>query len=479
MNSIRVRLFAILLATTGSVWLFAAAWIYASTQAEVERVLDARLMEAARMVSSLITDHRIDPAAAADAATANAPPPPFEEASGSYSRQLSCQIWSLQGNLVSRSESAPETSLASHTNGFEETEIDGERWRVYAVVNPSLGVRVLVGDSLEIRDRLIGDVIKGLLLPGIVILPVLAALIWLSVGRGLAPLTRIAEGLAGRSASELHPVDDGTVPQEVRPVIRALNSLFGRVAEARDRERSFTAYAAHELKTPLAGLKTQAQIALRTDDQNVQREALSRISTSVDRTSRMVRQLIDLAAIDASQGVSTDEPVDIAVLLGEIASELETQLAANDVHVAVELADQTQRPTILRGDRVLVRLAIRNLLENAIQHSPKGEEVRCRIVAGLSEAFVEILDQGPGIPQAEEQRVTERFFRGSKAHGRGSGLGLSIVQMALDRLGGSLTFERGGRWFTARACFPLRRSQTRVQLKHPAGRIELPIRSAP
>ncbi|WP_029620039.1 ATP-binding protein [Pseudorhizobium marinum] len=455
MNSIRTRLFVILLATTGAVWLFAAAWIYASTQAEVERVLDARLMEAARMVSSLITDHRIDPAVAADAATVSAPPPPFEEAGDSYSRQLSCQIWSLQGSLVSRSESAPAASLASHMSGFEETEIDGERWRVYAVVNPTLGVRVLVGDSLEIRDRLIGDVIKGLLLPGIVILPILAALIWLSVGRGLAPLTRIAEGLAGRSASELHPVDDGSVPREVRPVIRALNSLFGRVAEARDRERSFTAYAAHELKTPLAGLKTQAQIALRTDDLKVQRDALSRISTSVDRTSRMVRQLIDLATVDAAQGVATDEPVDVAALLGEIASELEAQLAANDARVAVELGDRTQQPAILRSDRVLVRLAIRNLLENAIQHSPQGGDVRCRVAVLGNTVVVEILDEGPGIAAADETRATERFYRGTKAHGHGSGLGLSIVQMALDRLGGSLAFDRGGRWFTARVSFPL------------------------
>tara|TARA_R110002020_G_scaffold69730_9_gene181428 strand:+ start:5449 stop:6816 length:1368 start_codon:yes stop_codon:yes gene_type:complete len=455
MNSIRIRLFVILLATTGAVWLLAAAWIYASTQAEVERVLDARLMEAARMVSSLITDHRIEPSAAVDAAIANAPPPPFKQADGSYSRQLSCQIWSLQGSLVSRSESAPETSLASHTDGFEETEIDGERWRVYAVVNPTLGVRVLVGDSLEIRDRLIDDVIQGLLVPGIVILPVLAALIWVSVGRGLAPLTRIAEGLAGRSASELHPIDDGTVPREVRPVIRALNSLFGRVAEARDREQSFTAYAAHELKTPLAGLKTQAQIALRTDDSTIQREALSRISTSVDRTSRMVRQLIDLAAVDASQGAAKDEPVDVAVLVGEIASELETQLAANEVHVAVELEDRDNHPAVLEADRILLRLAIRNLLENAIQHSPKGAEVRCRVSARQSEVVVEILDQGAGIPVADEARVTERFFRGSKASGHGSGLGLSIVQMALDRLGGNLTFARDGRWFVARASFPI------------------------
>ncbi|CAD7032141.1 two-component sensor histidine kinase [Pseudorhizobium endolithicum] len=227
------------------------------------------------------------------------------------------------------------------------------------------------------------------------------------------------------------------------------------MAEARDRERSFTAYAAHELKTPLAGLKTQAQIALRTDDPSVQRDALSRISASVDRTSRMVRQLIDLAAVDASQDIARDEDVDLAVLLSEIASELETQLAANDVHVAMELADQAQSPTVIRGDRILVRLAIRNLLENAIQHSPNGGEVRCRVLARNDEVCVDILDQGPGIPQEDEKRATERFFRGSKAHGHGSGLGLSIVQMALDRLGGSLTFERGGRWFVARASFPV------------------------
>ncbi|MGX5668022.1 ATP-binding protein [Rhizobium daejeonense] len=456
MNSIRIRLFTILLATTGAVWLFAATWIYASTQAEVARVLDARLMEAARMVSSLISDHRIDAGEAAFAATADAPLPPFQQADGSYSRQLSCQIWSLQGNLVGRSESAPQTSLASHTSGFEETEIDGERWRVYAVVNPKLGVRVLVGDSLEIRKRLIGDVVKGLLLPALVVLPVLAALIWFSVGRGLAPLTRIAEGLAGRSASELHPVDDGAAPCEVRPVVVALNSLFGRVAEARERERSFTAYAAHELKTPLAGLKTQAQIALRTDDATVQREALSRISTSVDRTSRVVRQLIDLAAVDAAKGAPADELVDISALLTEVASELETQLSPAAVRVAVEVADTSAPPVGIRADRGLVRLVVRNLIENAIRHSPDCGEVRCRVRCMERErrVVVEILDQGPGIPAADEKRVLERFFRGSKPRGHGSGLGLSIVQMALDRLGGSLVFERATPWFVVRASFP-------------------------
>src|SRR5690606_15984590 len=156
---------------------------------------------------------------------------------------------------------------------------------------------------------------------------------------------------------------------------------------------------------------------------------LSHISTSVDRTSRMVRQLIDLAAVDAAQSVTTDKTFDVAVLLGETASELQAQLAVHDVQVAVELANQNQPPAILRSDRVLVRLAIRNLLENAIQHSPKGAEVRCRVAMLQNNVIVEILDQGPGIPLSDEKQVTERFFRGRNAHGHGSGLGLSIVQM--------------------------------------------------
>lgn len=138
----------------------------------------------------------------------------------------------------------------------------------------------------------------------------------------------------------------------------------------------------------------------------------------------MVRQLIDLAAVDVSQGSAKDDEVDIAALVGDVALELETQLAANDVRVAVDLPDQARPPAVTRGDHVLVRLAIRNLIENAIQNSPQGAEVRCRVVLIAGKVVVEILDQGPGISLAGETRVTERFYRGSKAHGHGSGLGV-------------------------------------------------------
>src|SRR5690606_25842771 len=151
-------------------------------------------------------------------------------AHSTYDRQLSCQIWSLQGALIGRSDGAPDEKLSDHEDGFSETVIDGETWRVYAVTNEELGVRVLVGDSLWIRDRLVNDVIRGLLLPALLILPVLAALIWLSVRRGLEPLRKIAGDLETRHASDLSPIDDVEAAREIAPVLQSLNGLFARVA---------------------------------------------------------------------------------------------------------------------------------------------------------------------------------------------------------------------------------------------------------
>lgn len=439
MRSIKLRLFVILLAATGAVWMVAVLWTYLSTQHEVERVLDARLTEAARMVSSLITDHHIDVAAAVDAARSSDLPAEFNMAAGDYSRQLSCQIWSLQGDLVSRSESAPNASLSDHDTGFAEKIVNGERWRVYAVINPELGVRVLVGDSLEIRDRLVGDVIKGQLVPALAILPILAGLIWFSVGRGLAPLSRIAQTLSMRSAEELYSIDDKDAPLEVRPLLGSLNALFQRVQEARDREKTFIAYAAHELKTPLSGLKTQAQVALRSDSEEVRANALTQISLSVDRTARLVRQLIDLAAVDSAESLSTPEMLDTRAMVEDLATEMAALRTAREITLETEIRPDAPIPVV---SKALLRLALRNILENALQYAPRGSSVR--IACSLSErtATIDVFDQGPGIAEQDELRVMARFQRGNSANTLGSGLGLSIVEMAISKLRGRLSLLR-------------------------------------
>ena len=428
--SIRLRLILILTLATTAVWLSAVLWINISTRAQVERVLDARLSEAANMVSSLMADRRIALNDAAAGATIALP------SDGGYSRQLSCQIWSLQGDLLGASSGAPDARL-SDDEGFATTQIDGEPWRVFTVLNPDVGVRVMVGDRMEVRDRLVSDVVQGLLWPLAVIFPALALLIWISVGRGLAPLAHLESALRQRQPDDLRPLPEGRDPREIRPVRRALNSLFHRLENVRRSERDFTAFAAHELKTPLAGLRTHAQIARMAVDPAVRDRALASIATSVDRTDRMVRQLLDLTAID--QDATSVERLDMAELLADVADQAKDQADVRQVRLLIE-ADNLPP---LYASRILVHSALRNLVENAIQHSPAGGVVRLIATCDGSSVTLQVRDQGPGIRPEDRDRVTDRFWRGPGREVHGSGLGLAIVAAAVQRMGGHLEVSKG------------------------------------
>lgn len=450
MRSLRTRLFAILLITTGLLWLSATVWIFLSTRAEVERVLDARLMEAARMVNSLIVspDMMKDEGKGDRLAQSAIRMPLLEHPH--YDRQLSCQIWSLDGTLIGKSDSAPETTLAQHATGFSETVINGETWRVFAVENASLGVRVLVGDNLRIRDRLVNDLVKGLLLPALLIIPLLAVLIWLSVGRGLAPLRKLAGDLAAREASDLHAIEDAGTTREISPVLKSLNGLFARVAGAREREQNFIAFAAHELRTPLAGLKTQAQVALASDDGAIREKALGQIVAGVDRTGKLVRQLLDIASVEASENARPTACFNV----GDILAGLRTELSGQPHRVDIAIDPQLFGVNI-GMDPDLFRLAARNLLENALNHSPPGATVACSCETQADRFVIAIDDAGPGIPEEEMPHVTERFFRGRFKTPVGSGLGLSIVERALDRTGAELQLRnREGSGLSARIVLP-------------------------
>ncbi|OCP00058.1 MULTISPECIES: ATP-binding protein [unclassified Ensifer] len=450
MRSLRTRLFAILLITTGLLWLSATVWIFLSTRAEVERVLDARLMEAARMVNSLIVSQDMMPEGGdKDRPAQSAMKIPVLD-HPHYDRQLSCQIWSLDGTLIGKSDSAPDATLAAHATGFSETVINGETWRVFAVENAGLGVRVLVGDNLRIRDRLVNDLVKGLLFPALLIIPLLAVLIWLSVGRGLAPLRKLAGDLERREASDLHAIEDIGTTREISPVLKSLNGLFARVAGAREREQNFIAFAAHELRTPLAGLKTQAQVALASDDGATREKALGQIVAGVDRTGKLVRQLLDIASVEASESAKPVGTVNVGDILAGLRTELAGQAHRVDVAIDRRLFDLK-----IGMDPDLFRLAARNLLENAINHSPPGATVNCTCELDAGSLVITINDMGPGIPDEEMAHVTERFFRGRFKTSAGSGLGLSIVERALDRAGADLELcNRPGGGLSARIVLP-------------------------
>lgn len=426
MSSIRTRLFIILIAATGLIWLSATAWIYVDTKRQLEHVLDTRLMESARMVSSLVTSGEIALAARPDLPSASIPL--LETAHLGYERQLSCQIWSFDGRLIGRSSGAPETELSNEVSGFSEREVNGEPWRVYAVADRAKGVRVLVGDRLGLRDRLVADLVRGLLLPAALMVPLLAFLIWASVGRGLRPLRRLTHGLKTRGPEDLSPIYLGNPPSEIRPVVDALNSLFGKVVAAREHERSFTAFAAHELRTPLAGLRTQVQVALAAKDPEVRKGALQQTLVAVDRTSRLVRQLLAMSALDAAP----DEGEVQGIVVGPAIEDITAGVGTGKTAIRVEI-DPALYHTTVWMNRELFHLTIRNLHENAIQHSPDDGIIRWFLDGTVNPPMISVEDEGPGIPENELDLVTDRFFRGRHRSAVGSGLGLAIVEAALKR----------------------------------------------
>jgi two-component system sensor histidine kinase QseC len=419
-RSLRLRLFAILLLATGLIWLSAVTWIYLGSKREVEQVLDNRLQEAARMVGSLV---------GAVGGTAPDRTLPTFPAPTAYERQLSCQIWSLDGRMVARSSGAPERRLSDAPAGFSEREVDGETWRVFTVEDAEKGVRVMVGDRLGLRERLVTDLIMGFVTPALLVVPLLGILIWVSLGRGLRPLRLMARNLARRDADDMSAIDAGRAPTEVRPLADALNGLFHKVEAARRHEREVTAFAAHELRTPLAGLKTQAQVAMAATDPDVTKAALRQILAAVDRTTRLVRQLLDAARLDAAGEMPHLAEVDVGALVAETVDAMRSPAGVRS------RIDPGLHGYTMRADPECLRLAVRNLHENAVQHMEAGTvEWRAR---SDGEGVV-VRDEGPGIPDEELPHVMTRFFRGRHKSATGSGLGLAIAEMASRRSGLSL-----------------------------------------
>lgn len=426
MNSLRLRIFMLLAAVTFLVWSAAAAWIYVSTRAQFEDVLDRRLIEAARMVGSLV----------ADAGT------PFERqaAAGAlpvnpYSRQLSCQIWSLDGRLIGRSGGAPDEPLAAGSSGFSERTVGGEDWRVYSHVDTALGIRVLVGDNLAVRRSLVNDLITGLLVPALAGLLVLGLLIWTAIARGLAPLRAIARELEARDPGDFRPLRSGGGSPELQPMILSIDALFTRLGRLRASERHFIASAAHELQTPLAGLRTHAQIALMADDPVTKEKSLRRIETSVERTSRLVHQLLELAREEGATEPPADNWISLAATIDKTREELATALERRNVRLACSPA--AGNAAVFMNENGLA-LVLRNLIENANNHSPDHATIRIDLQKEGDKVALVIDDEGPGIPEAELERVKERFVRSAREKGPGSGLGLSIVELVLGHSGATL-----------------------------------------
>ena len=302
----------------------------------------------------------------------------------------------------------------------------GRKIRVAALMVPCGGgtCTVLVAETTNKRRMLARNIVLSSLVPEMLITLAILAIVWFGVKRGLAPLEDLSSEIRSRSARDLRPIDPGHAPEEARPLVGALNLLFGQVAESSRNQQRFLANAAHQLRTPLAGLQAHTEIALAHDFPEVHRAQLEQVHRATIRTARLANQLLALARAEPG-GYRADAfaRVNLRAVVENAADEWVHRAMAKEIDLGFELSDAT-----LAGDALLLREALANLVHNALEYSPQGGRVTVKTGLRNDHAFLEVEDDGPGIPPAERDQVLERFYRVAGTAGTGSGLGLSIVR---------------------------------------------------
>ncbi len=428
--SIRRRLLVTLLSITSVVWLITALQSYNETRHEIEELFDAQLAQSARTLLT-VAGHEIEELdGIPTTAHIHFLPKDLSENSGhDYEHKLAYQLWiQPQNKLVLRSFSAPESALSKIDNGYSTEMINQQPWRIFSLHDPHSGYQVKVGESLAIRQELSDEITLRMAIPMFIALPLLALLIFFGIGRGLQPLQRLAKSVARREPGHLGKVSDDDTPREIEPVVTALNQLFERVEKSMESERRFTADAAHELRTPLAALKMQAQVALRSQDESEHNRALAQVVHGVERSTRLVEQLLTLARIDPETAQREFSPVALRPVAEEILATLEPAARAKAITLDLQCAGN---PTI-SGQSESIAVALRNLTDNAIRYTPQGGSVAITIEEKDGSVELRVADSGPGIPEAEREAIFNRFYRLAGQEREGSGLGLSIVQRIVE-----------------------------------------------
>lgn len=441
--SLQRRLLAMILGASTLLWLLSLAIMIGVAWDETGDIIDDALKESAHLILAATTD--LDPALAAS-----------QLAPTARRIRMHYQIVA-DGRVIRRTEGAPlQPFVAANAKDRDKDDDDDDGfadsgdWRVYVLPGPRGDFTVQVAYRDESRLRILEEMGEDLALPALVLLAVLAGVSWYSIWRLLRPLQRASHAIAAKSATDLTPLVPENEPAELVPMTTALNSLLARLASALAAERRFTADAAHELRTPLAALRMQVQLMQRQHPE--QQAPLQKLRDDIDRSTALVEQLLTLARLDhASSGRLAHEKVQLAPLLAAICE----SGSVNALEKAMAL-EWICRAEYVIGDEALLRIALHNLIANAIRYCPHGSRILVEAWPKPSTIELAVRDNGPGVPAAERERLADRFYRVLGSGVAGSGLGLSIVKRIAEQHRANLAFEDGldGRGLTVRLSFP-------------------------
>jgi two-component system sensor histidine kinase QseC len=457
--SIRRRLMLLILASIVLVWTITLAWSYRQATHEVGEWDDARLVQFAQVLVlldqhdlSTLSNTRID---VRDEYSHRRTAHPADEDTDKLPRDLMFQVRDANGRVLAGSPGLVPLGMwqlpPGSADGSYAMTRRGQVWNTYSRHDGPTGRSVLVLEPSNSRSDLATGVARRIVKPIAFALPILALLVWLSIGHSLSPLKALSSTIRARDASKLDPIDMGSAPAEVRPLIDAINQLLSRLSGSIKRERGFTSDAAHELKTPLAAIKVQAQVALAAQDVAQQRLAMERVVQGVDRSAHLAEQLLLLARLDEHESMLTS-----AVALDELARDAvvanQPDALRKDMNVCV--ADDTRANVM--AEPALLGILLDNLIDNAIKYGDVGGQVEVAIQRMTHAVVLIVRDNGPGVGAEERLRLTDRFFRGTATSANGSGLGLSIVARIVEYFGAQLDFDAGidGRGLAVKVAFP-------------------------
>jgi len=432
-SSLRARLLGSLLAAVVLVGVVGGWIVYRNALAEADTFFDYHLRQTALILRDEPVEYLLAPRLPSTDATYD----------------FVVQVWSLDGIRVYLSR--PHAVLPDITTlGFSTvTTREGGRWRVFGVQAVTRVIQV--AQPMSVREQRAAELALQTLKPFALLLPVLALVIWIAVGHALEPLRRLTAQVKSRRVNALDALPATQLPDEVQPLVLALNDLLGRLRAALERERAFMADAAHELRTPLTALYLQTGMLARASSEAEREAAMSTLAAGVQRAIRLVEQMLALARQEP-RADSQPVPVRLDELAREIVAELVPLADAGRIDLGVAAA----QPATVTADPDALRTLLRNLIDNAVRYTPAGGRVDVTVESSATGARVTVTDDGPGIPAEERARVLDRFYRRAGTTATGSGLGLAIVKAIADAHGATVSLTDGpaGKGLAVTTAFP-------------------------
>lgn len=431
--SIQARLLGLGLVAVLAFGLLTGGLAYRRAIHEVDELVDAQLAQYVRIMLALAHESDDD----------EVEPPGIE--GHRYERKLLFQIWHREHgreHLLMRSPEAPTDWPAGIARqGYSEGRIGARAWRTFAAADDDEDRFALAALDLEIRDELAREIALDNLKPYLFGLPLLALVLALAIRHGLAPVRHLETELATRTPDRLDALSDAGLARELQPLVATLNQLFARLARTLDHERRFTSDAAHELRTPLAALRIQLQVAERTGDPDERHAALGKALRGADRMTHLVDQLLALARLEGDGGVGERGPVELSALVAEVAAEWVPMAAGRGIDLVVK--GSPERP-VLGGNPDLLRALVRNLVDNGLRYAEPGGRVEVAVEAGVGAGVrLTVRDDGPGVAPDAREHLGRRFQRLGRQGVEGVGLGLSIVQRIAELHGATVHFGAG------------------------------------